>query len=87
MDDYSFAWIDVKGFADELKEELNNNTIKDEWGDCPNLSKEVTDYLKQQLPKLYAMVETMRAIQKLYEGDYGEECFMKAVKNIKNTSF
>lgn len=81
-----FAWMNVKGFADELQEVIKNNQVKDEWDFCTNYSEETLNYLKGQLPKLYSMSETMRAIQKLYEGDYSEETFMKEVKKFENVT-
>lgn len=82
FNDNGYVYYKVSQFADELEHEISNNDVENEWGYAPNLTPEVIEYLKVQVPKLRKMAEIMRACDYLYSGDCGDDSFMDRVNQI-----
>lgn len=80
----SYPYYSVNQFADELENEIENNSKEDEYGYCPKYSEETLAYLREQVRNIRKLSETMRAIDYLYSGDHDEDSFMRAVKKIKD---
>jgi len=76
----SYIYYRVHQFADELKNEIEQNNIEDEWGYAPELSEETLNLLRQKVSEFYKIAEEMRHIDYLYSGDYSEESFMERMK-------
>ena len=83
FNDNDYVYYKVAQFADELEEEIQNNTKLDEYGYAPNFSPETIKYLRKQLIPMRKMVEIMRAVDYLYSGDHGEDSFMWRVKEVE----
>ena len=83
FNDNDYVYYKVAQFADELEEEIQNNTKLDEYGYAPNFSPETIKYLRKQLIPMRKMVEIMRAVDYLYSGDHGEDSFMERVEEIE----
>lgn len=80
----SYPYYPVHQFADELENEIDNNSKEDEYGYCPKYSEETLAYLREQVRNIRKLSEVMRAIDYLYSGDHGEDSFMRAVKKIED---
>lgn len=78
-----YDYYKVHQFADELKNEIENNYVTDEYGHYRGYSKTVTDLLEKQIPTLLKAAELMRHIDYLYAGDHGEDSFIERIKETE----
>lgn len=78
-----YPYYKVSQFADELEEEIKENFIKDDWGYYKGFSQEILNCMRYYLPQMRKIAEVMRACDYLYAGDYGEDSFMRSIKNIE----
>jgi len=82
----SYPYYPVNQFADELENDIENNSKEDEYGYCPDYSEETLAYLRQQVKNIRKLSEVMRAIDYLYSGDHGEDSFMRVIKKIEESN-
>ena len=84
LGDYSYHRIN--DFTSDLRNEIDFNGTKDEWGYCHNYSPTTIAFLKKQLKQMEKMVAMMRHIDLLYSGDYSEDSFRANVGLRKEES-
>jgi hypothetical protein len=77
LGDYSYYRIN--DFTADLRNELDFNGTKDEWGYCRNYSPTTIAFLKKQLKQMEKMATMMRNIDLLYASDHSEDSFRKIV--------
>ncbi len=82
FNDGSHTWLKVLEFAEELEQEIQSNGIPDGHGDVNNFSDETIEFLKQKAKEIEKVGHLIRAIDKLYSGDYGEESFMERCREL-----
>ena len=82
FNDCGYIYYRVEDFAQELAEEIENNTVEDDCGYYPGFSSEVIKCLKAQFPLMRKTASIMRAIDYLYSADYGEETFLEKMKEL-----
>lgn len=80
----SYPYYPVHQFADELENDIENNSKEDEYGYCPKYSEETLAYLRQQVKNIRKLSEVMRAIDYLYSGDHSEDSFVRVIKKIED---
>lgn len=78
-----YCYHNVSTFADELEQEVKDNSVKDSNGYSRDYSQETLDCIKSYLPQMCKIAEIMRACDFLYAGDYGEDSFIEKVKQIE----
>lgn len=78
----SYTWLKMLEFSEELEQEIQSNGIPNEYGDVCNFSDETIEFLKQKAKEIGKVGHLMRAIDKLYSGDYGEESFMERCREL-----
>ena len=78
-----YCYYQVHQFADELENQIENNSVPDEYGYSPELPEEVLVYLREQVVKLRKISEVMRAVDYLFAGDHSPDSFMKTIQRIE----
>lgn len=80
-----YVYYQVQRFVDDLEFEIDRNFDAEdedyEW--CAKFGEKTIDYLKEQIKHLKKTAEIMRAIDYLYSGDYGEDCFAERISQIE----
>jgi len=84
LGDYSYHRIN--DFIVDLRNEIDFNGTKDEWGYCHNYSPTTIAFLKKQLKQMEKMATMMRHIDLLYAGDHSEDSFRANVGLNKEES-
>lgn len=75
----------ISQFADDLKEKIDNNQKKDEYGYSYNFSPETIKTLKHCHAIIEKAGKLAHHIEWFYSGDHGEETFTKLVKSDLKT--
>lgn len=83
FDDNSYIYYRVDNFADELEIEIERNEISNEWNHCYGFPPEVISVLQKSLPEIRRVAKLMKHIDYLYSGDYGEDTFLKRIKDLE----
>jgi hypothetical protein len=84
LGDYSYHRIN--DFTADLRNAIDFNGTKDEWGYCHNYSPTTIAFLKKQLKQMEKIATMMRHIDLLYSGDYSEDSFRANVGLKKGES-
>ena len=84
LGDYSYHRIN--DFTADLRNEIDFNGTKDEWGYGRNYSPTTIAFLKKQLKQMEKMVAMMRHIDLLYASDHSEDSFREIVGLNKEES-
>lgn len=84
FNDDGYIYYSVDNFADQLELEIEKNNILNDYNYAPNFNSEVINYLKDSIAKIRRVAKLMRHIDYLYSGDYGEECFLKRVREVES---
>jgi len=77
----------ITDFADELYREIEGNKLVDEYGYCPNYSNDVLNELVKINILLNKAADLAHAVDYLYSGDYGEDCFLSKLKELKKKDY
>lgn len=78
-----YCYHQISTFADNLEQEIKDNHLKDDYGYSKDYSQEILECMKSYIPQMYKIAEIMRACDYLYAGDYGEDSFMRKIKEIE----
>lgn len=79
---FNYNCFNISRFADDLKEEIQNNNIKDDFGYSCDYSPETIARLNVIQQIIESAGKLAYAIERLYSGDYGEETFADEVDKI-----
>ncbi len=79
---FDYNCFRISEFADELKDEIDTNEEKDEFGDARNYSTETLEHLIDCHEVIALAGKLARKVEWLYSGDSGEEDFNKATDKI-----
>ena len=79
---FNYNCFNVSRFADDLREEIQNNNVKDEYGDSNDYSPETITRLSVIQQIIKSAGKLAYAVEWLYSGDYGEETFAEEVDKI-----
>jgi hypothetical protein len=82
-----YVYYKVDQFADELENNIENNSKVDEYNYAPNYSEEVISLLKSKIPEIRRVAKIMKAIDYLYSGDHGEDSFLEKIKEIEEKDY
>ena len=82
FNDNGYIYYRVDQFADELENDIQNNSTPDEYGYAHEFDQNTIDYLTKQVTFFRKAAKIMKHIDYLYSGDHGEDTFMNIVKNI-----
>jgi hypothetical protein len=83
FNDHEYIYYRVDQFADELENDIQNNSTPDEYGYAHEFDQNTIDYLTKQVTFFRKAAKIMKHIDYLYSGDHGEDTFMDIVKNIE----
>ncbi len=72
---FGYAQYRCNDIADMLKEEIENNNVKDNFGYCNNFSEETLNKFKETLKDIEIIAKKVQRIDWLLAGDDGEETF------------
>jgi hypothetical protein len=78
-----YIYYQVRQFADELENEIENNDNPNAWSYCPSYKPETLEVLKKQVVVINKLSEVMRVIDYLYSSDYGEDTFLEAMRKLE----
>lgn len=79
---FDYICFRIAELADSLKQEIANNSKKDEWGDGHNYHKKTISTLKECHKLLEKAHKIAYQVEWLYSGDIGEETFIKEYTKI-----
>ena len=79
---FDYKCFSISQFAEELKEEIQNNNVKDEYGFAHDFEPETIARLNviQQMIELAGKLA--REVEWLYSGDHGDETFCELIDKI-----
>jgi len=80
---FDYGYFRISQFADELKQMIESNNRKDEFGYAQNFNSKTIELLSTS-QKIIATTasELAREVEWLYSGDHGEESFTDLVTRI-----
>ncbi len=82
--DNNYIYYRVFQFADELENEIQNNSKPNDYGYSRDFSDETLVILKAKVEQMRKIAQAMREIDYLYSGDHGEDSFLKIMKEHEN---
>lgn len=80
---YDYAYLHINVFNSLLERDIEKNKTPDEFGYCPNYSKETIRELKKILKYCKLAENLMYHTEWLQSGDDGEETFLKHLKKLR----
>ena len=72
---FDYGYFRISQFADELKQMIESNNRKDEFGYAQNFNSKTIELLSTSQKIIATAGELAREVEWLYSGDHGEESF------------